>query len=212
MRKLIAILGIGLSLAPGAWAQLDIVSFTSAPHSDSDSEDITIGYSFVVSSPVKVIGLSAFVNNGSGGVNGNTPVGLWNSSGSSLASVTVLSGTADPLTPDGFFRYATLSSPVTLSDGTYYVGAYVTPGIDFTYDVGGLNTLSGVSYSAPQYGYGSSLAFPSMEANPANGEFGGNVVVGVVPEPSTYIAGAMMLLPFGAGGLRRLCKNRTQIT
>jgi hypothetical protein len=30
-----------------------------------------------------------------------------------------------------------------------------------------------------------------------------------VPEPSTYMAGALMLLPFGAGVARKLCKRHT---
>lgn len=35
------------------------------------------------------------------------------------------------------------------------------------------------------------------------------VTVNVVPEPSTYLAGAMLLLPFGASAIRKLRKSRT---
>lgn len=35
-----------------------------------------------------------------------------------------------------------------------------------------------------------------------------NMTVNVVPEPSTYVAGALLLLPFGVSAVRKLRKNR----
>lgn len=166
---------------------------------NNDGLPYTLGYEFNVTSPITVIGLSAFTANPAAGLNENTPVGLWDASQNLLASATVLSGTTDPLTSDGFFRYATLSVPITLPDGTYYVGAEFEANVDlYTYYVNGLATMSGVTFVGAQDIEGSNLSFPSPRSPASDGFFGGNVVV-QVPEP-----GVTMLLLMGLAGLAAL--------
>jgi hypothetical protein len=83
---------------------------------------------------------------------------------------------------------------------------------DLTWDITGIGpgssaTMTFQSYLPPTYG--------DADANDANlpspwasAPYGQQVAV-PVPEPTTMIAGAMLLLPFGASTLRSLRKHRT---
>src|SRR5208282_2947375 len=100
----------------------------------TDQDTYTLGYEFEVNTPITVIGLSVFTGYPSIGFSKSTPIGLWNDSQTEIASATVLAGTADPLTTDGYFRYATLPIPVTLPDGDYYVGAEIDGAVSGFYE------------------------------------------------------------------------------
>jgi hypothetical protein len=202
--------GAGLLGVSAAFAQQDIVTFSSINPNDTfnNGGSYTLGYEFDVTTPITVTGLSVFNATPGTGLNVNTPVGLWNASQTEIASATVLAGIADPLTSDGFFRYATLSTPVTLPDGTYYVGAVSTARSGkYTDDVNGLAAISGITFvgSAENNGTGL-LAFPELEGPGTNGIFGGNVVVGAtpVPEPEFSKLLWMGLAGLGAFGLKKL--------
>jgi hypothetical protein len=161
-----------------AMAQMDIVSFT-APGPLYNNDPWSLGYSFTVTGSLQVTGLSAFNSSTdpAAGITENTPVDLWNSSGTLLASATVLAGTADPLTTDGFFRYASIA-PLTLGPGTYDVAAEFLAGDLYTYSTSGFTSIPGVTFDDDQYGWGATLQFPSDTEGALNGFFGGNVVVG----------------------------------
>jgi hypothetical protein len=202
MKKIIATLTVGLAGVSGLFAQQDIVSFSSINplNTFNNGTSYTLGYQFTVTSPITVTGLSAFTVIPSLGLNENTPVGLWNSSGTQLAGATVLAGTTDPLTSDGFFRYASLASAVVLPDGTYYVGAEVEGFTDdYTFAVNGLTSIPGVTFVQDAFAFGSTLSDPSantagLTAADGGGFFGGNVVVGgpvssvSVPDASSSLA------------------------
>jgi hypothetical protein len=196
-------LSLGIFGVSSALAQQDIVSFTATVPGNiyNSSFSWTLGYEFIVTSPITVSGLSAFTLNPGAGLNENTPVGLWDSSQTLLASATVQAGTTDPLTTDGFFRYASIA-PLTLQPGTYIVGAEYQAGVDsYTWDTTGFTTLTGVSFVQDRYNQGATLAFPgSTVGTYQNGFFGGNVVVSV-PEPTT-------LALAGLGGLAALVAIR----
>ena len=80
----------------------------------------TLGYSFLVNSPITVTGLGVFDEN-SDGLNVSHDVGLWDASGNLLASTTVAAGTVDPL--NGFYRMAAISGVSLTAGNVYYVGS-----------------------------------------------------------------------------------------
>lgn len=125
-------------------------------------------------------------------------IGLWNSSGTLLASVTVGAGTSVPLT--GAFRYVSLATQVLLNPGqTYTIAAhYTTPGTtsgvspgDFLRVIWGTaipNALSplisfngGVYYSNP--GASPNLQFPT-EVDPFTAYVSANAEFIAVPVPA----------------------------
>lgn len=195
-KSLAVILGSALLAVSSVMAQQDIVSFSS-PGILANDGDWTLGYEFQVTSPITVTGLSAFANGPYStavtGLDENTAVGLWNSSDALIASATVLAGTAAPLTLDGLFRYASIT-PMTLPDGTYYVGAEMGDNL-YTFYTSGFASIPGVTFVQDQAVPGSSLAFPDrsfgITASAGGGFFGGNVVIGgvsAVPDASSTLA------------------------
>ena len=107
----------------------------------------------------------------------DTPVGLWDSAGTLLASTTVRS--SDPLR--GSFRTRALAVPVALTSGSSYrVGALVLAGD--IYGSGQPLTMDPrVSYAFDAYLNTSSLSFPTLstfQGLATAGYFGGNFVLG----------------------------------
>jgi hypothetical protein len=193
-------------LGDGALAQQDIAYFSSLDGPPiSDPATYSFGFEFEVDSPITVIGLSAYTGNPAVGFPKNTPVALWDQNQTEIASATVLAHATDPLTADGYFRYATLPSPLTLNPGDYYVAAEVDgtiSGWDETFLSVGENdqtTIPGVTFISPQYAPGT-LQFPYASSAGTAGFYGGNVVVSTVPEPGTFVllliglAGALVFL------------------
>jgi hypothetical protein len=175
--------------------------------------DYSLGYEFQVTSPVSVVGLAAWDVNGSGGLPQSEAVGLWTDSGTLLRSSTIPAGTL-PSDPGNQFAAVGISA-ITLNPGYYDVAA-VGP---YTYGNGegyppftGYTVATGINFVEDRW-----ITSPGVLAYPVNddyngglaGWFGGNVVLGneTVPEPSTMIAGALMLLPFGSGAIRQLRKK-----
>jgi hypothetical protein len=212
MKKLLAGLGLGMLGIPAAWAQQDILTFTTTPDVFNGVISYTLGYEFDVTSPITVTGLSVFAANPAAGLNENTPVGLWDANGNLLASATVPSGTAAPLTLDGLFRYESLAAPMTLPDGSYYVGAEIESGIDlFAAGVNSLSAIPGVTFVQNAFYQGSSLTFPNtIELGLQNAFFGGNVVASsAVPEPESIVLLAVGLVGLAAFG-RKFLRTRVR--
>jgi len=206
-------MGGAMLAVSSAMAQEDIVTLTTPVDTFGNNNSFTLGYEFDVTTPITVIGLSVFAADPSAGLNENTPVGLWNSAEDLLASVIVPAGKVAPLTTDGFFCYADLTSPLILPDGTYYVGAEIQAKVDdFTWATNGITTIPGVTFVEDQSVASTTLAFPSdsdgLSANDA-GWFGGNVVVdpATTSELSVPDAPSALVLLSGAcvalGALRR---------
>ena len=80
----------------------------------------TLGWSFNLSQSYIVDALGVYDSRGDGLVD-NHDIGLWDSTGILLASVTGVTGDSYPLVVS--FRYAPLSSNITLQSGEYYIGA-----------------------------------------------------------------------------------------
>ena len=162
----------------------------------------TLGWSFNVTTTQQLLGLGVF-DAGSDGLLTDHQVGLWDTSGTLLASVVVKSG--DTLV-DGF-RFASIT-PFTLNAGsTYFVGAADLGFGDAYWLAGNVTTAPGITYLASRYAQGSGLNFPEGLGDNV-GYLGGNILLGsAVPEPATW---AMMIIGFGAvGSMVRTSRRRS---
>jgi hypothetical protein len=156
--------------------------------------------------PTETISVTALGYAFPGTIAGND-VGLYAvSSDTLLASATVTS--SDTLL-NGF--YYNSITPITLTAGVEYavVGYYDdTTAIGYTAD-SGVGAAPGITFDGYKYDeLGLGLDLPTIGYAPPI--FGPNFQyeVSAVPEPTTMIAGALLLLPFGASTLRILRKNR----
>ncbi|MBE7157553.1 MAG: hypothetical protein INR62_03805 [Rhodospirillales bacterium] len=122
---------------------------------------------------------------GGDGLGAAHPVGIFSSTGTLLASTTVLAGTASPLVEG--FRYAPIST-LTLPAGVYTIGAFsAAPYADlFAYNVSTITTSAGISYLGSRAIASDSLAFEPTDSKPlANSYFGPNFQTGSVAVPDT---------------------------
>src|SRR5205809_1043287 len=111
---------VGASFAVGlvAWSPLqtraDTIAFTvSSTASIRFGDNTTLGYAFIVSSPVTVTNLGLF-DFGNDGLSTSHAVTIWTSSGTELVQTTIPAGT-DAILSDGF-RYVSVA-PFPLAPG-----------------------------------------------------------------------------------------------
>jgi hypothetical protein len=172
------------------------------------SIDSTRGYSFDVTSPTGIVVSALSVGDfGGDGLGQSHAVGLWNASGTLLASVTVPAGTAAPLDSSGLFRYVPITS-LTLPQGTnYVVGAFFvvgSPDGQF-YGWSSLSTAPGINFDQDRYVNNTSLTFPTgTQVQFGAGLVGGSLELTVTPEPS-----ACALLALGLPLFVTLQRRRT---
>jgi hypothetical protein len=94
---------------------------------------------------------------------------------------------------------------VSVPNQTIYGGiGTLNEEVFLTYDGGGQYGLWD-DFNGPY----SALGVGADQSPNNNYEFTGTLNASAVPEPTTLISGAMLLLPFGASTLRKLRKNRT---
>jgi hypothetical protein len=188
MNKTILLLALPLALSFPSFASVYGVDFTSVGTQVSVS-DWSLGYKFIANNPISVVGLGTF-DYGQNGFASPQQVGLWNSSGTLLASTFV--DNSDPLT--GFWRFASIT-PVALTPGsTYYVAS--EGGEGYTFFTGGFTVNPNITYIQDAWHYNASttnspLAFPDTSDFVSSGSggafFGGNVELADTPEPAFFI-------------------------
>lgn len=130
MKRFLSIGGLAaflLALAPVAKADLvlDLTpgGTTNVCGSSSCTSGATFGWSFTVTGAVTVTGLGLW-DAGSDGLGIDTPVGLWTSGGTLLASTVVTDASTPVGSANTAGRWLTNSvAPVTLSTGSYAIGA-----------------------------------------------------------------------------------------
>ncbi|MDO9310937.1 MAG: DUF4082 domain-containing protein [Nitrosomonas sp.] len=160
---------------------------------------VTAGFKFTAESASNLTALG-YHDEGLDGLFNAHDVGLYDLSGTLLASATVPDGTAGDLI--GEYRYVTLGSAYTLTAGTEYVlAAHTTAGDGYRFGTVPPITLTvdpliSIGDDASRYVYGPGLAFPTafagydIYATP-------NMLLSPVPEPETY---ALLLAGLGLIG------------
>ncbi len=147
----------------------------------------TVGFQFSATASIKVTHLGVFDDSLDGLLEGHE-VGIWDSTGSLLASAVVGAGTANPLVNQ--FRYVDIPD-IVLGVGTYQVGALYSPFVDqlvFAGDATDFATDSRIGFFAASFNRGAALANPIFFAGFDPGYFGPNFLieeVGEVPEPGS---------------------------
>jgi hypothetical protein len=200
-------------------AGTSLLSFGSLPNNGangaSDSTGGTVGGVAVSFSPDAgaVLGSVANVNAAPwvGGSGGAADANVYLTSGSEGGPSTGAAATLTFSSPQTYLGllWGSVDSYNTLS---FYNGSTLVA------TVGGqdvLNANSGITASAQGFGGTAYVnidgipAFTSVVATSSQYAFEfDNVAYSAVPEPSTMISGALLLLPFGASTLRILRKNR----
>jgi hypothetical protein len=159
-----------------------IVDITTNLNAGVLVDDITAGYSFTVLRTIQVNALGFYDWDGDG-LNMAHSVGLWNSSGTLLASALVDSASR----LEDLFRYTDVA-PILLGPGTYTLGATSGDGSDWVKYGGAVTSLTTIpeitSTFEPLYALGASLNRPTLTGyTVAPGIFGPNLDVTVeVPE------------------------------
>jgi hypothetical protein len=177
-----------------------------------DGTNLTAGWTFTVNQTLTVSALGFWEFNTSLPLTATHPVGLWNSTGTLLASATVQ--TNSPVT--GSWRYASIT-PVTLTAGqSYVVGSDITTPFSDPYErvpvgtgsvsTAGLITINSSILSTSASGF----TFPTVPEPGFIGRFGPNLLVTAVPPvtavpitPWALAAIGITLLASGLLGLRR---------
>ncbi|HME43241.1 MAG TPA: DUF4082 domain-containing protein [Syntrophorhabdales bacterium] len=175
-------------------------NFTTAANNSTDGT-WEFGIDFTVNSPVTVDALEYYVG---GGITQAHAVGLFNSSGTLLASTTI--NTSSPVS--GFWGVENIT-PITLSTGTYQLVG-ISGSDNYTWNDIGFTVNSNLTYLGDTYNSGTTLQYqtPGFHNDATDGFWGPNMDITSttsVPEPT-----ALLLLGFslvGLAGVRKKFKN-----
>jgi len=175
-----------------------VLTFNSSGALSGDNYNQTVGWEFDVLSTITVDGLGWFAE-GAAGLPTSHEIGIWNSSGTLVASGTVASGTADPL--DGLFRTVSIT-PVVLTPGVYIIGGqnFSTNTEQLAFGVSP-ETASSISFITGEFIDGG-FAEPTTATGDSNCCWGPSFSVesggvSLVPEP----AWGGFVLAFGLAGM-----------
>ena len=191
MKKIALACLIAITGSSGALASPAITSFNLP--SIFVGGDFVVGYQFTATDNQNVTALG-YYDQDQNGLAVSHNVGIYDIAGNLLASSAV--GPGSYLLSG--FRYVDLASAFSLNGGSQYRIAGTTASNDgWVFQAEDIAT-NGISYGGSYFADGSSLAFPSKQANTREYlTVNFLTAAGAVPEPTTW---AMMLLGFGAIG------------
>ncbi len=201
-----------ISAAPAGAQTAPAVDFTM-PGLVSDGAGFTVGYQFTANVEAAVVGLATWNDSSFTPAASPADVGLWDADGNLLGSATVTPssptiGVADwwyaPITP------ITPNTQIVLTPGaTYTVGSFGAGANFFTSFTTGATVDPRITFVQDSFVASNTLQFPNdtlgIPIEFGGGDFGGNVILGTVPEPSTW---AMMLAGFAVLGLAGYHRSR----
>jgi hypothetical protein len=195
---LFALLGVGVASADPIAVLPGVGGFQNNLY----NSDVSIGWQFVLSSPIRVTQLG-FFDAGGNGLFDPHPVGIFSRSGALLVSTTVAGGTSGAL--ENGFRFAPVA-PTRLGVGAYTIAAFgnSTSLDEFRFGTSGSRAIPGLSIGAgvqSAFGHPSLTFADQVNAFAEQGYFGPNFTVEAAgaptPEPASLIlalSGALVLL------------------
>jgi len=198
MRGILTGLGLALTLTFAAPAAAQFFSAFN-PAFDYETADteinenafpITLGFSFTLSRASTISALGFWIP---ANLTSNR-VAIWDLSGNVLTSATV--NATDPA--QGDYRYSPIA-PLSLGAGEYVIGGELQSGGMFPFDLTGVTTAGGYTWTGHRENVNPGFNFPSPEVGLGNQSAAlVNFSVSAVPEPATW---AMMLIGFGGVGM-----------
>jgi len=197
-------LAAGTAAAQGSPA----VTFDPAGGMVASPAGQNIGWRFDVLSSVTVVGLGWFDAAGDG-LALSHQVGLWNASGTLLATATISAGTVAPLV--GQFRTVGIGAVVLTAGESYTIGGHTSAGAagdDPFYFNAPYALDPSIAYAGAVYSnFTPSFGRPTQGSGATSGFFGPSLSVApnvtATPEPATLALVGGGLLVLGAGARRR---------
>lgn len=208
----------GAPILDGKFTSADEVAFITA-----SAMPLTDGWAFTTSSPLEADALG-FFDVGSNGLATSHQVGLWSSTGSLLAQVTVddASFPVASASSVGRWLFSDLASPILLPAGTYVLGASIpdvgtltwfggfVPADEFMINVNYTTVMlsPGVKFDGERWATNDQFTFPNLSSSQSllYSSFGPNLLATSVPEP-----GAPSLLGLGIVGLWYWCRRTGRV-
>jgi hypothetical protein len=196
------------SLAIGSSALASTIGVTTSPGAEVFTHgNWILGYSFAANTNIWATGLGLYDHN-SDGLNSTHQVGLWDASGTLLASATVNAGTGGTLVTN--YRFSSISAVALSAGSTYFVGATAMDGDndEWLQNPSSLSSAAEITYLARQYTTSSgSLVFPSLSGSGSTGYFGANFLF-ETGAPGVPDQGSSLLLLLPAIGALAVAASR----
>jgi hypothetical protein len=175
------------------------------------------GWIFTANADIDVTSLGVYDANGASGLSVSHEVGIYDETTQTLLGSATIPAGSGPTLLDGF-EYESVT-PFLLTQGDSYVIVMTMPSFDSDYqyiDVSSETTASQITYDNSDFGYGSSLAFPTDPGDYAPGIFGPNFEfesVAATPEPASFTLFGSGFLALGLVAFyRRRAGKRTAPT
>lgn len=186
-----------LSVFGAQFAYCDsLYTFSSVSQTFAD-DPVTLGAVFSVNTSFEVTSLGWYAPNADGFQTPHT-VGLYDSTGTLLASTTLATGVSNPLS--GLFRYRSIT-PITLNSGSEYLIAGTSGGSLDGWTTNDLmsgfmvNPAFTIGADGARFAYGPDLVNPTSHFSDymvyAGPNFEGHELVCASPEPSSFLLVAL---------------------
>lgn len=190
-RPFIVAVGLVLAGTSSAYASTIALDVTSDTQVFAPGVFNNIGWQFSVSGTVTVDGLGLFDVNPAG-LGGSHQVGLWNNSGTLLASTTVSNASSfvSSVSNAGDWLFQDIA-PIVLGPGTYVVGGFYADSADAVMGNATISLIPQVTFLASRASTDGGFAEPGVYGLVQPGVFAANFrvqsVAAAVPEPVSLL-------------------------